>query len=105
MLDDYVYVGPRFNLLLFSVFAGFGLVLCLIRVYGVVATAAAQRTREIGVRLALGAHLHHVIGMLLNTGAKHVTLRVFIGRLGTVASVRVLGHWFETSRRSTPFPS
>jgi hypothetical protein len=105
MLDDYVYVGPRFNLLLFSVFAGFGLVLCLIRVYGVVATAAAQRTREIGIRLALGAHLHQVIGMLLNTGAKHVTLRFLSDGWALSLRYGFLGHWFETSRRSTPFPS
>ena len=70
MLDDYVYARPRFNLLLFSVFAGFGLLLCLLGVYGVVSTAVAQRTREIGIRLALGARFHQVIGMVLSMGAK-----------------------------------
>jgi putative ABC transport system permease protein len=91
MLDDYVYARPRFNLLLFSVFAGFGLLLCLLGVYGVVSTAVAQRTREIGIRLALGARFHQVIGMVLSMGAKLLGLGIVIGLLGNLASVRVLG--------------
>ena len=61
-LRDYVYARPRFNLLLLTVFAVLGLVLALFGVYGVIATSVAQRTREIGIRLALGASFRQVIG-------------------------------------------
>jgi hypothetical protein len=103
MLDDYVYARPRFNLLLFSVFAGFGLLLCLLGVYGVVSTAVAQRTREIGIRFALGARFHQVIGMVLGMGAKLLALGIVIGLLGSLASVRVLGRLVRNVSTLDPF--
>jgi putative ABC transport system permease protein len=90
MLDDYVYAGPRFNLLLFTVFAALGLGLALLGVYGVVATAVAQRTREIGIRLALGAGIGQVIRMLIAFGARLLTLGVLAGLIGAALSVRTL---------------
>jgi putative ABC transport system permease protein len=89
-LDDYVYAGPRFNLLLFAVFAALGLSLALLGVYGVVATAVAQRTREIGIRLALGAGIGQVIRMLIAFGARLLTLGVLAGLIGSALSVRTL---------------
>jgi putative ABC transport system permease protein len=103
MLDDYVYARPRFNLLLFSVFAGFGLLLSLLGVYGVVSTTVAQRTREIGIRLALGARFHQVIGMVLRMGVKLLGLGIAIGLLGSLASVRVLGRLVRNVSTLDPF--
>ena len=89
-LHDYVYSRPRFNLLLFSVFAVLGLVLALFGVYGVIAQSVAARTREIGIRLALGASFRQVVGMVMGLGAKLVGAGVVLGLVGSLASVRVL---------------
>jgi ABC-type antimicrobial peptide transport system permease subunit len=56
----------------------------------VISNTVAQRTREIGIRFALGATLRQIIGMVLSGGAKLVGIRVVIGLIGSVASVRVL---------------
>lgn len=89
-LRDDVYARPRFNLLLFAVFAVLGLILALFGVYGVIANSVSQRTREIGIRLALGASFPQVIGMVLSLGAKLVAAGILLGLLGSLASVRVL---------------
>ncbi len=89
-LRDYVYARPRFNLLLLTVFAVLGLVLALFGVYGVIANSVAQRTREIGIRLALGATFRQVIGMVLGFGAKLVAGGIVLGLVGSLASIRLL---------------
>ena len=89
-LRDYVYSRPRFNLLLFAVFAVLGLILALFGVYGVIAHSVAQRTREIGIRLALGASFPEVVGMVMALGAKLVGAGVVLGLVGSLACVRVL---------------
>jgi ABC-type antimicrobial peptide transport system permease subunit len=90
MLNDYVYARPRFNLLLFTVFAVLGLTLALFGVYGVIANSVSQQTREIGIRIALGATSKQVIGMVLTGGAKLLALGIALGLAGSLASVRVL---------------
>ena len=90
MLNDFVYARPRFNLLLFSVFAGLGLALALIGVHGVIANSVSQRTREIGIRLALGAGYGQVIGMVLRMAAQLLAIGIVLGVIGSIASARVL---------------
>jgi putative ABC transport system permease protein len=89
-LDQYVYSRPRFNLLLFGVFAGLGLVMALLGVYGITSNGVVQRTREIGIRLALGARSSQVVGMILSASAKLLGLGVVAGLLGSLVSARVL---------------
>ena len=89
-LEDYVYAGPRFNLLLFAVFAGLGLVLAVFGVYGVVSNTVAQRTHEIGIRIALGASFWRILRMILGMGMKLVGLGIAIGLAGSVAAVRLV---------------
>jgi len=90
MLGDYVYARPRFNLFLFTLFACLGLILALSGVYGVISNTVAQRTREIGIRLALGASLTQIVGMVLSGGARLIALGVVVGLIGSLASVRLL---------------
>jgi predicted permease len=90
LLNQVVYSRPKFNLFLFAIFAALGLTLALFGVYGVISTAVAQQTREIGIRIALGAGFGQVIGMVLRIGAKLLAVGVGIGLIGSLASVRLL---------------
>jgi putative ABC transport system permease protein len=99
MLSEYIYSRPRFNLLLFGIFGGLGLVLALAGVYGVISNLVAQRTQEIGIRLALGARFSQVIGMILASGAKLVAAGILVGLIGSLLSVRVLSS--QVSKLST----
>ncbi len=90
VLAENAYAQPRFNLLLFTVFAGLGLVLALFGIYGVISHAVAQQTREIGIRIALGAGFSQVIGMVLGLGARLLGIGVAVGLVGSLASVKVL---------------
>jgi ABC-type antimicrobial peptide transport system permease subunit len=90
VLAENAYARPRFNLLLFGVFAGLGLVLALFGMYGVISHSVAQQTREIGIRIALGAGFPQVIGMVLKLGAKLVAAGIVVGLAASLASVKVL---------------
>jgi predicted permease len=70
---------PRFNMLLIGVFAAFALTLTVVGVYGVIAASVAGRTREIGVRVALGASSARVLGMVMKEGLVLSGLGVLIG--------------------------
>jgi putative ABC transport system permease protein len=90
MLNDWVYSRPRFNLLLFSIFAALGLLLALLGIYGVISSSVAQRRHEIGIRMALGASFSQVVGMVLGSGMRLVGAGVTLGLVLSVLSVRVL---------------
>ena len=89
-LDDFVYSGPRFNVVLLSVFAALGLSLALVGIYGVMSQAVSQQRREIGVRIALGADPRAVAGMIVKSGALLLGAGVALGLVGSVLSVRLL---------------
>jgi putative ABC transport system permease protein len=90
VLAENAYARPRFNLLLFAVFAGLGLVLALFGIYGVISNTVAQQTREIGIRIALGASFGQVIGMVLGMGARLLAVGVLLGLGASIASVKLL---------------
>jgi len=90
LLRENAYARPRFNLLLFTVFATLGLVVALFGIYGVISHSVAQQTREIGIRIALGATFRQVVGMVLSSGARLLAIGIGIGLGASLASVKVL---------------
>jgi ABC-type antimicrobial peptide transport system permease subunit len=89
-LKQWVLSRPRFNLILFAVFASLGLILTVVGVYGVVSNAVAQRTPEIGLRMALGAAVTNVAWMVLRQGMVLVGIGLALGLLATVVAGRLL---------------
>jgi putative ABC transport system permease protein len=81
---------PRFQSILLSVFAGLGLLLALIGIYGVIAISGTQQTREIGIRMALGAQPGDVMRMMLRRGLLWVATGTAAGLLGALAATRLL---------------
>jgi len=82
--------GRRFNMSLFTFFAGMALLLSVIGIYGLLSFVVAQRTREIGIRMALGARRHDVLRDAVARGMKLVTLGAVLGMAGAWAGNRLL---------------
>jgi predicted permease len=79
-----------FMMLLLSIFGGLALVLASVGIYGVVSFAVSQRTREIGVRMALGARPADVLRMILMEGLKLVAVGVVLGVAAALMLTRLL---------------
>lgn len=89
-LMDAAVTQPRLMMLLMSVFGGIALTLALVGVYGVVSYAVGTRTREIGVRIALGAMQDQVVGLMLRRGAVMVGVGLAVGTAAALALSRYL---------------
>jgi putative ABC transport system permease protein len=82
--------APRFNTTLLTIFAAVALVLTIVGLYGVMSYSVAQRTGEIGIRLALGAQTKDVLGMIVKQGLFLVLLGLVIGLVGAFALMRII---------------
>jgi predicted permease len=80
----------RFNTLLLLMFSGLAVLLAAVGLYGVVACSVAQRTREIGIRIALGARESDVLRLILKQGIRLVLVGAAIGLAGALALTRLL---------------
>jgi putative ABC transport system permease protein len=81
----------RFVLLLFGLFAGLALLVATIGIYGVLSASVSQRTRELGVRIALGATRSNVRRLIVGQGLKLVLSGLVIGLVSALALKRVIG--------------
>jgi putative ABC transport system permease protein len=81
---------PRFAMVLLSTFAGLAIVLTIVGLYGVMMYSVSRRTREIGVRMALGAQRNSVLTMVLRDAAILLIAGIAIGAVAAFASASIL---------------
>jgi ABC-type antimicrobial peptide transport system permease subunit len=81
---------PRLHTILLGAFAGLALLLAAVGIYGVMSDAAERRTREIGIRMAVGAGSPAILGLFLRQGLAMVLVGVAAGLLGAFALTRAM---------------
>jgi putative ABC transport system permease protein len=81
---------PRFNMMLLGCFAGAAMILAAIGIYGVIAYSVAQRTREIGIRMALGAQKIDMLTMVLRQSLGIVAIGLVIGVVSALGATRLM---------------
>ncbi len=94
VFDEYIsrsLARPRFNAILLAVFAGVALLLTAIGIYGVMAYTVAQRTGEIGIRMALGAERSSIYRLILGHAARLVGVSLVLGLIGAFVFARLMG--------------
>jgi putative ABC transport system permease protein len=90
--------NQRFAALLFVLFGAVALLLAACGIYGVISYGIAQRTHEIGIRMALGAHPREILGLILTQGTKLTMLGVAIGVAASLVLTRLMRSFlFEVS--------
>jgi len=93
---------PRFYLMLLAAFAGTGLVLAAIGIYGVISYTVARRTREFGVRIALGAEHRDILQLVLAQGTRLTVLGAVLGLAGAYAATRLISSLLYGVRAGDP---
>lgn len=105
-MDEYLassVAAPRFNTTLLSVFAAVALVLTIVGLYGVMSYSVAQRTSEIGIRMALGAQTSDVMKMVIRQGLRMIVIGLSIGLLVAFALMRIMASLLFGVTAKDPF--
>jgi putative ABC transport system permease protein len=103
--DDLVAanVAPRrFALTLVGLFAGLALLIAAIGIYGVISYTVTESTKELGIRMALGALKSDVLTMVLGRGLKLVAIGIAVGGIAALAATRVMGSFLFNVSASDP---
>lgn len=95
-------IGPRFRTMLLGGFALCALLLAAIGLYGVIAYSVAQRTQEIGIRMALGAHRSNVIGQVVSEGLRLAVAGTALGVAGAYLATRLLASLLFSVKATDP---
>ena len=94
--------APRFTMLLLAAFTALALVLAAVGLYGVLAYAVAQRTREIGIRIALGATRQMVARAVVGQGARLAVVGILLGLAGSFWATKLIEKMLYGIPRSDP---
>ena len=84
------FAGPRITTNLLGVFAAIALILAAVGIYGVISYSVAGRTREIGIRVALGAKRQQITGMIIAEGVRPVVAGIMVGLIGAWYATRLV---------------
>jgi putative ABC transport system permease protein len=104
-MDEVIYVSteqPRSTMWLFTMLAALALTLGLLGIYSVISYSVAQRTREIGIRVALGAEKWDVLKMIVRQGAKLAAIGLAAGIGGALALTRLMASLLYGTRPADP---
>jgi predicted permease len=99
---DQSLVARRSPMLLLMIFAGVALFLAGVGVYGALAYTVSQRTREMGIRIAIGSNSRRVFNLVVGQGAKVVGVGLAVGLLGSLGLTRLLQSLLYGVRPSDP---
>ena len=94
--------GAQFTTTLLSLFAGLALVLAIVGIYGVLSYQVTQRTREIGIRLALGASRRNVLNLVVGEGLRLALIGFAIGMLSAFAARKLLSASLQVIKAGDP---
>jgi putative ABC transport system permease protein len=94
--------APRFQSWLVGLFAGLALLLAAVGIYGVISYSVSQRTHELGVRMALGAEQHDVVGLVVGQGMRLTFIGVAVGLLAALGLTRLLASFLYSVRPTDP---
>ncbi|HXB25872.1 MAG TPA: ABC transporter permease [Gemmatimonadaceae bacterium] len=89
-LADEAVSQSRFVMLLLEIFATVAITMAMVGLYGVIAYSVGERTREIGVRMALGARSEQVLGLVIKDGVATGIIGVAVGLVGSLAATKLL---------------
>jgi len=101
-LKRFAYAAPRLGLYVFSAFAGIGLVLVVIGVYSLIAYTVSRQTREIGIRIAIGANRADVLRMTIGLGVRWLVIGSALGLVASFAATRLLANQLYEVSPSDP---
>ncbi len=104
-MQDYLdaeTAGPRFRSVLIGSFALTALILAAVGIYGVISYSVAQRSREMGIRLALGAQKSDLVTLILGQGLRLTLLGIALGLIGSVLLTQTLASMLYGVTTSDP---